>query len=47
MGSQKPAKPDANQVKAAQSFWDNFTLAGKYSVIGTAIVLVLMLIFLV
>jgi len=47
MGSQKPAKPDAEQIATAESFWNNFMLFGKYGVYATVVVLILMAIFLV
>lgn len=47
MGSQIPAKPDAEQIATAASFWDGFTKISKYFIIATIVVLVLMLIFLV
>lgn len=44
--SNTPVEVDPQALKESRNLWENFTCATKYGVIGVAIVLILMAVFL-
>ena len=47
MANQKPVEVDKKQLEQAEKSWENFTVATKYTVIGSCAILVFLMFIMV